>query len=83
MNTKQAIATATYRDTWAGELKAYLLPQRTTRGGVRMVVYRWMTERGSSCDGLRCGFGADRMVSHARRHPFFANVNLCAEGFAP
>lgn len=42
--TTQAIATATFRDTWFGDLSAYLMPQRTTRRGVRKTVYRWMVQ---------------------------------------
>lgn len=73
---KNAIATATYTDTWAGNLTAFLVPQKTTRRGERVTVYRWYTERGSVCDGLRCGCGPLRMLAHARRHPFFASVSL-------
>jgi len=68
------LRTATYTDTWAGDLAAYLKPQRTTRGGQRITVYRWLDERGFCCDGLRCGFAAERMIAIATRDPRFANV---------
>jgi hypothetical protein len=74
MNKAKAIATATYRDVWAGDLQAYLLPQKTTRGGTRVTVYRWFGENGSVVDGCRCGLSAARMLSHAQHHALFANV---------
>jgi hypothetical protein len=68
------VATAIYQDTWAGDVACRLAPQRTTRGGQRLIVYRWIDDRGRCCDGLRCGFGIERMIAHARRHPRFSNV---------
>jgi hypothetical protein len=68
------IATATYQDTWAGLIGASLVPQKTSRGGQRVTVYRWIDDRGQVCDGLRCGFSADRMMVHAKRHPKFSNI---------
>ena len=69
------VATATFHDTWAGELAAYLVPQKTTRRGQRVTAYRWMTERGTCCDGLSHGStNPDRMIAHAERHARFSNV---------
>ena len=73
-NEAKAVATATYRDTWAGMVPATLQPQKTTRGGQRVTVYRWIDDRGMCCDGLRCGHGLDRMISHAEHHPAFSHV---------
>jgi len=71
---RNAIATATVRDTWAGELPAFLVPQRTKRSGESIVVYRWLDSRGFVCDGLRCGFGAPKMIATAQRDARFSNV---------
>lgn len=69
------IATAFYNDIWAGRLAAYLKPQRTTRGGERVTVYRWFTDRGVCCDGLAAGAAPHRMVQHALYSPHrFENV---------
>lgn len=75
---KNAVATATYQDTWAGEVVAYLMPQKTTRRGVRMTVYRWMRDNGQTCDGMVCGRGVDRMMAHAEWHALFSNVQATA-----
>lgn len=71
---KQAIATATVLDTYAGELRAYLIPQKTRRNGERVTVYRWLDSRGFCCDGLRYGFGAEKMIASAKRNARFSNV---------
>jgi hypothetical protein len=71
---KNAVATATYNDIWAGAVTAYLVPQKTTRRGQRTTVYRWMTERGTVCDGLANGHGIDRMIAIAKRSAVFSNV---------
>ena len=75
----ESIATAWYQDVWAGVLPAYLKPQRTTRRGERVIVYRWVTDRGTVCDGLRCGFGAERMIGSALRNPAFSDVAVKLE----
>jgi len=41
-----AIATAEYRDTYAGWIDVQLLPYRTTRRGQPITLYRWMDSRG-------------------------------------
>lgn len=71
---KNAVATATFNDTWAGEIPAFLVPQKTSRNGERVTVYRWLTERGSSCDGLAHGHGREFMLTLASRRPSFSNV---------
>jgi hypothetical protein len=71
---KQAVATATVIDCYAGELRAFLIPQRTTRGGRPVTVYRWLDQRGFCCDGLRCGFPANRMIAKANGDRRFSNV---------
>lgn len=70
----ESIATAWYQDLYAGRLPAYLKPQRTTRRGQRMIVYRWFTDRGTVCDGLAHGHGAAKMIHSAMRNPFFSDV---------
>jgi hypothetical protein len=67
-------ATAIYQDIWAGPVTATLQPQKTTRNGQRMTVYRWIDDRGMCCDGVRCGCGIDRMIGHAERHPAFSAI---------
>lgn len=74
MNIQNAVATASYRDTWAGVVVAYLMPQKTTRSGVRVTVYRWMRDNGMAVDGLRHGFGVDWMINHAKRHALFGDI---------
>ena len=71
---KKAVAKAIVIDTWAGELTAILIPQRTKRNGQSVIVYRWLDARGFCCDGLRCGFSAERMVNIATHNPKFSNV---------
>lgn len=72
---RAAVATATYRDTWAGDVPAYLVPQVTKRGGLRCIAFRWMTARGQTCDGLKAGYtNIEAMVRHAQRHALFASV---------
>jgi hypothetical protein len=80
MKSPRHIATATYTDTWQGNLAAFLVPQKTTRCGTRVTVYRWMTERGATCDGVAHGHGAACMMRCALYNPFFSNVaaNLAA-----
>lgn len=63
-------ATATYRDPWAGAVPVWLVPQ-AQRG---KIVYRWRTDDGCTCDGLRRGFGREAMIAHATRHPAFSEV---------
>lgn len=75
----ESIATAWYQDVWAGRLPAYLKPQRTMRRGQRMIVYRWVTDRGSPCDGVAHGHGAARMIAQALRNPFFSDVAVKLE----
>lgn len=73
----QHIATASYHDTWADKpIAAFLRPFRTTRGGVRMIRYRWVTNRGHVCDGLAFGLEADRMIGRALRHRLFSDVAI-------
>jgi hypothetical protein len=74
-----AIATATFKDIWFGDLAAYLIPSKTTRKGQRVTVYRWMTERNTVCDGLAHGMTSiERMVTRAQRHALFSNVTVAA-----
>jgi hypothetical protein len=75
MNTTKSIATAIYRDTYQGDLIAYLTPQRTKRQGVAVTVFMWMTERGAGC-GFAHGCAAAGMVSRALRHPSFSDVSM-------
>ncbi len=63
-------ATATYRDPWAGAVPVRLVP-KAQRG---KIVYRWRDANGSICDGLRRGFGRERMIDHARRNATFSDV---------
>ncbi len=72
----KSVASATYLDTWAGAVTATLQPQKTTRGGQRLTVFRWVDDRGQCCDGLRCGFSMERMIHHAKRHQRFSRVEL-------
>lgn len=77
------VATAFYLDIWAGRLAAYLKPQRTTRSGQRVTVYRWFTDRGVCCDGLAFGGSAFRMVQHAMLAPHrFEQVAVLREARA-
>jgi hypothetical protein len=71
------VATARVHDPYAGVLLAYLKPQRTTRQHKRVVVYRWHNDRGTVCDGLAYGRGANAMVMHACRNPRFTDVAVC------
>jgi len=71
------VATARVQDIYAGMLLAYLKPQRTSRGGIRTVVYRWHTDRGTVCDGLAYGLAARSMVKVAMRNPRFTDVAIC------
>jgi hypothetical protein len=68
------IATATFRDTWAGDINANLIPQRIMRKGERVTVYRWITDRGILCDNCTNGHPADYMVQLAKRNARFSNV---------
>ena len=68
------IATAFVQDVWAGTLAAYLVPFKTTRRGQRMIAYRWITDRGSPCDGMRHGMGARYMIDHAIHSYKFTDV---------
>ena len=67
------IATATYTDTWAGELTATLVPYGT-RQGKRM--YRWITEHGALCNICQGGHSSDYAVILAMRSARFSNVAM-------
>ena len=69
-------ATATYRDTWAGEVAAVLLPFKTKRKGVSVIRYRWHElVRGFECGGWASPFvTVDQAVACAKRHALFSNV---------
>ncbi len=71
---RKAVATAMVADVWAGPLRAVLIPQKTKRAGQAVTVYRWLDERGHCCDGLRCGFGAEKMIATAKRNARFSDV---------
>lgn len=72
---KKAAAFAVYTDTWQGELVAGLIPSKTTRGGVRMTVWTWTTERGAAVGIWRSSFQrVDAAIISAKRHPSFAAV---------
>jgi hypothetical protein len=75
MNTTKSIATATYRDTYFGDIIAYLMPQRTKRQGAAVTVFMWTTERGAGC-GFAHGCGAAGMVNRALRDPSFGDVSI-------
>lgn len=82
MNIQNAVATASYRDTWAGVVVAYLVPQKTTRSGVRVTVYRWMRDNGMAVDGMAHGRSAEYMIQHAKRHALFGDVALADDAQA-
>lgn len=72
---KAAAAFATYRDIWAGEIEAALVPFKTKRKGVTVTRFRWVDERGMSAGGFGSPFqtveGALRAV---QRHHEFSDV---------
>jgi hypothetical protein len=80
---KKAAAFAVFNDTWAGELVAGLVPSKTTRGGVRMTVWTWTTERGSAVGIWRSAFqNPQNAITAAKRHPSFKDVEA-VEAAAP
>lgn len=73
---KNAAATATFNDIWAGDLSAALVPFKTKRKGATVVRFRWMTERGGSVGIWANPFSSPSAgVAAAKRHPSFADVS--------
>ena len=75
-----AVATAIYNDTWAGEVAAVLLPFKTKRKGVSVIRYRWHElVRGFECGGWASPFvTVDQAVANAKRHRMFKDVQPVA-----
>lgn len=69
-------ATATYRDTWAGEVAAVLVPFKTKRRGETVTRYRWQEQdRSFSCGGWATPFvSVEQAIACAKRHHLFSNV---------
>ncbi|MCG6115872.1 MAG: hypothetical protein MEQ84_11800 [Mesorhizobium sp.] len=74
-------ASATYRDTWAGEVAAHLVAFQTKRKGAPVTRYRWRAETGETVGGFRAPFAS---VGHALRaiaqHQAFSNARAIAIG---
>jgi len=69
-----SLATATFHDTWAGEVPASLVPFRTTRNGQPVIRYRW-----TRADGLTTGYASPfktvaGAVARIRADRRFSNV---------
>jgi hypothetical protein len=74
--TAPRMATAIYKDLWAGPLKASVQPFKTARSGQRVIRYRWITERGVMCGGWAPGGfkSVAEACRAARRHHGFSEV---------
>lgn len=46
-----SLATATFKDTWAGAVPAHVIAFKTTRNGARVTRYRWQRVDGMHCCG--------------------------------
>lgn len=69
------IGTATFRDTWAGNVAARVVPFKTARRGERVIRYRWQAENGMSVGGFGSPFvTVAQAVRAAQRHALFSNV---------
>lgn len=77
---KNAVASSTFNDTWAGETPVFLVPFKTTRMGQRVTRYRW-----ESGKAVHCGFAASGFVSPeqgmaaANRHALMGPVQIVNE----
>lgn len=78
-------ATATYHDTWAGNVTAALVGFKTKRRGETVTRFRWVQPNGQNAGGFACG-GFSSVAAALRaadRHANFSNVPAPApEGWA-
>lgn len=69
-------ATATYRDTWAGEVPVFLTAACSMRHGQRVTIYRWISSHGGigNAGGFVARSNPKPMIAAAALHPLFSNV---------
>lgn len=74
-DTSKIAATATYRDTWAGDVPVSLVAARSTRRGERVTIYRWAAEHGGiNAGGMVPTVHPQKAIRFAQNHPYFSNV---------
>ena len=77
--SKPVFASATFRDTWSGDVAAHLVPFRTKRNGETVTRFRWRAENGEIVGGFRSPFASvDRAIRAVARHHAFSNVRAAA-----
>jgi hypothetical protein len=73
---KGAIAIGLYSDVWRGEVQAFLAPFQTTRQGKRIVLYRRVDDRGSSCGGFSRGYSAKYWLKTDYRGLLISHIRI-------
>lgn len=77
MNAK-TFATATFRDSYMGDVVAELQAFKTTVRGQRMTAYRWVCPKVCAYPGYNPSTNPDRLVRAAMTDRRFANVERVA-----
>ena len=76
---KDAIAYATFTDTYAGAIGAELRAYKTRRNGLNIMRYRWQTVRGGSCGLLAFDSAKGAMLAAmatARNGHTFTSIHI-------
>lgn len=77
---KNAVATSTFKDIYAGETPVYLVPFKTTRMGARVTRYRWESGKAVHCGFASSGFASPEAgMKAANAHRLMGPVQIVNE----
>lgn len=69
-----AVATATFKDTWAGDVPVQLVQRKSTRNGQRVDIYSWAAVSGMVTTGYVPTMYPAKAIGSARRDHRFSDV---------
>lgn len=77
---KNAVASSTFNDIWAGETPVWLVPFKTKRGGQTVTRYRWESGKAVHCGFASSGFATpEQGMAAANRHALMSPVQIVNE----